>query len=104
MVAREAMAHGRPVVATARRRASDAVENGVTGVLVPPGDASAMRQALDRLLADAGAARPARAAACGRAPSDVRPRVALGELRRAYDDARAEARLRPGDSAADERP
>lgn len=54
MVAREAMAHGRPVVATAVGGLVDAVEDGVTGLLVPPGDPAALRKALERLLADAG--------------------------------------------------
>jgi glycosyltransferase involved in cell wall biosynthesis len=52
MVAREAMAYGRPVVATAVGGLVDAVEDGVTGLLVPPGDVSALRDALARLLQD----------------------------------------------------
>ena len=52
MVAREAMAHGRPVVATAVGGLVDAVEDGVTGLLVPPRDTTALRAALERLLAD----------------------------------------------------
>jgi glycosyltransferase involved in cell wall biosynthesis len=50
MVAREAMAHGRPVVATAVGGLADAVEDGVTGLLVPPRDPVALRAALERLL------------------------------------------------------
>jgi glycosyltransferase involved in cell wall biosynthesis len=52
MVAREAMAHGRPVVATAVGGLADAIEDGGTGLLVPPGDPSALRSALVRLLED----------------------------------------------------
>jgi glycosyltransferase involved in cell wall biosynthesis len=52
MVAREAMAHGRPVVATSVGGLADAIEDGVTGLLVPPGDPSALRGALVRLLED----------------------------------------------------
>ena len=52
MVAREAMAHGRPVVATAVGGLVDAVEDGVTGVLVPPGEPVALRAAIERLLED----------------------------------------------------
>ena len=87
MVAREAMAHGRPVVATAVGGLLDAVENGVTGVLVPAGDTSAMRQAITALLAD-----DLRRSALGQAAylraSTMFARDPLGELRRAYDDAR----------------
>lgn len=52
MAAREAMAHGRPVVATAVGGLVDAVEDGVTGLLVPPGDVPALRRAIERLLSD----------------------------------------------------
>src|SRR5438034_8405964 len=52
VVAREAMAWGRPVVATAVGGLVDAVEDGVTGVLVPPRDVAALRASLQRLLAD----------------------------------------------------
>jgi glycosyltransferase involved in cell wall biosynthesis len=53
VVAREAMAHGRPVVASAVGGLVDAIEDGVTGILVPPRDPSALRAALEQLLADA---------------------------------------------------
>jgi glycosyltransferase involved in cell wall biosynthesis len=46
------MAYGRPVVATRVGGLLDAVEDGVTGVLVEPGDPGALRAALDELLAD----------------------------------------------------
>jgi glycosyltransferase involved in cell wall biosynthesis len=48
LAAREAMAYGRPVVATAVGGLVD-----VSGVLVPPGDVVALREAIERLLADA---------------------------------------------------
>jgi glycosyltransferase involved in cell wall biosynthesis len=53
VVAREAMAYGRPVVATSVGGLRDAVEERVTGLLVPPGDTTALRGAIERLLADA---------------------------------------------------
>jgi phosphatidyl-myo-inositol dimannoside synthase len=52
VVAREAMAHGRPVVATAVGGLLDAVEDGVTGLLIPPRDPPALRAAIHALLAD----------------------------------------------------
>jgi glycosyltransferase involved in cell wall biosynthesis len=52
VVAREAMAHGRPVVASAVGGLVDAVDDGSTGLLVPPSDPGALRQALTRLLED----------------------------------------------------
>jgi glycosyltransferase involved in cell wall biosynthesis len=49
VVAREAMAFGRPVVATRVGGLVDAIEDGVTGVLV---ESSGLRAALERLLGD----------------------------------------------------
>jgi SAM-dependent methyltransferase len=55
VAAREAMAHGRPVVASAVGGLVDAVEDGATGLLVPPRDPRALRAAIERLLADPAA-------------------------------------------------
>jgi glycosyltransferase involved in cell wall biosynthesis len=49
----EAMAHGLPVVATAVSGNPEAVEDGVSGLLVPPEDSERLAEALIRLLADA---------------------------------------------------
>jgi glycosyltransferase involved in cell wall biosynthesis len=49
----EAMAYGRPVVASAVGGLRDLVVDGRTGLLVPPGDVVALRRALERLLEDA---------------------------------------------------
>lgn len=49
MVAREAMAHGRPVVATRVGGLADAIDDGVTGLLAGPGE---LRGAIERLLGD----------------------------------------------------
>jgi glycosyltransferase involved in cell wall biosynthesis len=48
----EAMAMAKAVVVTATAGQRDVIEDGVTGLLVPPDDASAMRQAVTHLLAD----------------------------------------------------
>jgi glycosyltransferase involved in cell wall biosynthesis len=48
----EAMAHGRPVVATAVGGLRDLVVDGETGLVVPARDPSALRAALERLLGD----------------------------------------------------
>ena len=48
----EAMAHARPVVATAVGGLRDMVVDGETGVVVPARDPAALRAALERLLAD----------------------------------------------------
>jgi glycosyltransferase involved in cell wall biosynthesis len=48
----EAMAHARPVVATAVGGLRDLVVDGETGLVVPPRDTGALRAALERLVAD----------------------------------------------------
>lgn len=61
MVMAEAMAMGKPVIATRTQMPSDLVIPGETGLLVPPGDVEAMTAAI-RTLLDA----PEKAAAMGR--------------------------------------
>ena len=58
----EAMAMERAVVATVTGGLPEIVQNGETGLLVPPGDAGALAEAVVALLSD-----PARAAAMGKA-------------------------------------
>jgi glycosyltransferase involved in cell wall biosynthesis len=48
----EALAHGRAVVATPVGGIPSVVEDGVSGLLVPAGDADALRAAIERLLGD----------------------------------------------------
>lgn len=52
-VAVEAMRAGAPVIATDTGGLSDVVDDGVTGLLVPPGDSPALVAALRRLIDDA---------------------------------------------------
>ncbi len=61
----EAFACGRPVVATPVGGIRELVEEGVTGLLVPPGEAASLADALARLAADADLR--ARLGAAGRA-------------------------------------
>lgn len=48
----QAMAAGKPVVATAVSGTPEAVKEGVTGFLHPPHDASGMARSLERILKD----------------------------------------------------
>jgi glycosyltransferase involved in cell wall biosynthesis len=62
----DAMAFGRPVVATAAGGIPEAVEDGKTGLLVPPRDPPALANALAALLTDEARARTLGAAGRGR--------------------------------------
>ena len=70
----EGMASGRPVVASGNPTLAEYVIDGVTGILVPPGDVDAMAKAIADLLND-----PDRAAEMGKAGAlDVRRRFTSG--------------------------
>lgn len=60
----EAMACGRPVVATARDTLAEYLEDGRTGVVVPPEDPPALRGAIDAVLGDTARAEALAAEAC----------------------------------------
>ena len=53
LVVLEAMAHAKPVVATAVGGTPEAVLDGETGLLVPPDDVAALAAALERIVSDA---------------------------------------------------
>lgn len=91
VVAREAMAYGRPVVAAAVGGLLDAVEDGVTGLLVPPGDAAALRAALERLLGDAELRRRLGEAGRERARRELSWEAATARTLAAYGAALASA-------------
>jgi len=48
----EAMAAGKAIVSTSVDGCREVLEDGVTGVLVPPADAAALASGLDRVLGD----------------------------------------------------
>jgi glycosyltransferase involved in cell wall biosynthesis len=88
----EAMAAGLPVVASAVGGVPELVEDGSTGLLVPPGDPAALAAALDRLLADPDLSK--RLGAAGR--SRARERFDVEVVRRAHLDLYARELARAG--------
>jgi colanic acid/amylovoran biosynthesis glycosyltransferase len=87
VVAREAMAWGRPVVATAVGGLLDAVVDGETGLLVPPRNVAALRAALERLLRDAELRARLGAAAREKAQRELSFDAAADALLHVYEDA-----------------
>ena len=87
VVCAEAMAHGKPVVASAVGGLLDLVRHGETGLLVPPGDAAGLREALRWLLGDAALRRRLGEAARERAREHLSWERATAETLRAYEDA-----------------
>jgi type III pantothenate kinase len=83
------MAWGRPVVATSVGGLVDAVEDGVTGLLVPPRDPGALRRALERLLGDRELRARLGAAARAKAERELSFDAAASALLAVYDEALA---------------
>ena len=89
----EAMAAGRPVVASASGGIVDLVVDGVTGLLVPPGDVSALAQAISSVLRDPRAAQAFGAAGRNRAREFTVSAVAE-RVERLYASAIAETKVK----------
>jgi glycosyltransferase involved in cell wall biosynthesis len=87
VVCAEAMAHARPVVAGDVGGLRDLVVHEETGLLVPPGDVAALRDALRRLLADEGLRRRFGDAGRARIAEHFTWKRFADETLRAYDDA-----------------
>jgi glycosyltransferase involved in cell wall biosynthesis len=100
LVLLEAMVRGRPIVATAVGGVADAIEDGVTGTLVPPNDVSALAAALEHLHRRAD-----RAWRLGEAAADVaRARYSwvsvVDEFESVYDEVLGLATVTPEGKAA----
>jgi glycosyltransferase involved in cell wall biosynthesis len=83
----EAMTYGCPVVATNVGSVPDAIEDGVTGLLVPPRDLDALTAALERLLDDRALAERLGAAAHETVASRFSVERMVEETLRAYETA-----------------
>jgi glycosyltransferase involved in cell wall biosynthesis len=81
----EAMAAGRPIVATDVGGVRDAVRHGENGLLVPRGDPSAFADALRMLLRDADLRRTMGAASARRAREEFHAATVVGSLERLYE-------------------
>jgi phosphatidylinositol alpha-mannosyltransferase len=88
MVLTEAFASGTPVIASDIPGYRDVVHDGVNGILVPPGNAQAIAEALYGLHQDPARRHAMARAAVGSATQFAWPRVAA-EVLEAYQDARA---------------
>lgn len=80
----EAMALGTPVVASAVGGIPEMIEDGRTGLLVPPGDAAGLATSIARLLDDEAYRRRVAAAARERFRSDFSTERFIDELQAAY--------------------
>ena len=89
VVCAEAMAHGRPVVASAVGGLLDLVVHEETGLLVPPRDGGALRAALERLLADRELRKRYGAAGRERMRTHFSWDRTVEQLKTAYADARS---------------
>jgi glycosyltransferase involved in cell wall biosynthesis len=81
----EAMAAARPVVATDVGGVSDAVDDGTTGLLVPPSDPERLASAIEDFLLDPGRRRALGAAGRDRAWARYHADAAVASLEALYD-------------------
>ncbi len=85
----EAMASGVPVVATSAGGPKDIIENGVSGLLVPPGDTEALGAAIRSLLADPIRCERIKQAARERAKAHFNMERVVREVEQVYEQAAA---------------
>jgi glycosyltransferase involved in cell wall biosynthesis len=90
LVGIEALAAGRPVIASATGGVVDWLTDGVNGLLVRPGDASALARALNELLCDPARQRAMGAAGRAMVAARFSPERHVAALLDAYHLARAE--------------
>ena len=82
----EAMAHGKPVVATAVGGTAEVVVDGETGLLVPPRDPGRLAAAIDRLLSDPELARRLGEAGRARVAERFSAETMAGRVLEIYDE------------------
>ena len=82
----EAMAAGRPIVATSVGGVPDAVRHGENGLLVPASDPAALATALETLLADPERRRVMGERGARLAREEFHARAVVGNLEKLYDD------------------
>ncbi len=90
----EAMCMGVPVAATRVSAIPELVEDGKTGLLVPPGDAAGLARAMHRLLCDPGLRRQILPAARARVLAAFDNRRLAGDLARLHREALEQASRR----------
>lgn len=86
LVVVEGMATGRPVIATAHGGPCELIENGVTGMLVPPGDADALAAAIRALVDDRERAHAMGRAGRIRAETHYSSQAYISGIHRVYED------------------
>lgn len=86
LVVVEGMASGRPVIATAHGGPCELVEDGVTGMLVTPGDPRALADAIRALVDDRARAHAMGVAGRLRAESRYSSQAYIAGVHRVYDD------------------
>jgi glycosyltransferase involved in cell wall biosynthesis len=82
----EAMAAGKPVIASAIGGTDEAVVHGETGLLVPPGDSTALAAAVRTLLADPALAQRLAAAGKARVQQEFSAETMVQRVTQVYDE------------------